>query len=108
LQRLIGAYRAERLMVAGAMLEAEQALQAGFVDELAAVDQVVPRAIALLQDLLRLPPQAMSTTRQLARRDLAETFADPTNWLLDEFSAAWFAEETQGVLKALVARLQKT
>jgi 3,2-trans-enoyl-CoA isomerase len=108
LQRLVGAYRAERLMVAGAMLESAQALQIGFVDELADIDQVVPRALNWLQDLLRLPPQAMSTTRRLARRDLTETFADPRKWLLDEFAAAWFADETQGVLKNLVARLKKT
>jgi enoyl-CoA hydratase/carnithine racemase len=108
LQRLVGAYRAERLMVAGAMLEPEQALQIGFVDELAAVDQVVPRAVAWLQNLLKLPPVAMSTTRRLARRDLVETFADPGKWLLDEFSAAWFDDETQGVLRVLVARLKKS
>jgi 3,2-trans-enoyl-CoA isomerase len=108
LQRLVGAYRAERLMVAGAMLESAQALQIGFVDELADIDQVVPRALNWLQDLLRLPPQAMSTTRRLARRDLTETFADPRKWLLDEFAAAWFADETQDVLKNLVARLKKT
>lgn len=107
LQRLVGTYRAERLMVAGAMLESGQALQIGFVDELADIDQVVPRALNWLQDLLRLPPQAMSTTRRLARRDLTETFTDPRKWLLDEFAAAWFADETQGVLKNLVARLKK-
>jgi Delta3-Delta2-enoyl-CoA isomerase len=108
LQRLVGTYRAERLMVAGAMLDPEEALRIGFVDELAAVDDVVPRAIAWLQALLRLPPLAMATTRRLARRDLAETFADPGRWLLDEFSEAWFGDETQSVLKALVARLKKS
>ena len=107
LQRLVGTYRAERLMVAGAMLESEAALKIGFVDELADVDGVVPRALAWMQDLLKLPPLAMSTTRRLARRDLAETFADPGKWLLDEFAAAWFGAETQAVLHALVARLKK-
>jgi hypothetical protein len=43
----------------------------------------------------------------LARRDLAEAFADPGKWLLDEFAAAWFGTETQAVLQALVARLKK-
>lgn len=107
LQRLVGTYRAERLMVAGAMLESEAALKVGFVDELADVDAVVPRALAWLQDLLKLAPLAMSTTRRLARRDLAEAFADPGTWLLDEFAAAWFGAETQAVLHALVARLKK-
>jgi len=108
LQRLVGAYRAERLMVAGAMLDSEAALRVGFVDELADIDQVVPRALAWLGDLLALAPQAMLTTRRLARRDLAAVFADPSSWLLDDFSAAWFSTETQGSLKALVARLKKS
>jgi len=107
LQRLVGTYRAERLMVAGAMLDAEAAARIGFVDELAEVDQVVPRAIAWLHDLLKLPPESMSTTRRLARRDLADTFADPSKWLLDEFADAWFSAETQTTLQALVARLKK-
>jgi 3,2-trans-enoyl-CoA isomerase len=107
LQRLVGTYRAERLMVAGAMLDAEEALRVGFVDELAAVDDVVPRAMAWLQALLSLPPSAMATTRRLARRDLADAFADQSRWLLDEFAEAWFGDETQAVLKALVARLKK-
>src|ERR1700735_4803181 len=40
LRRVVGAYRAERLLVAGAMIDAEQALACGFVDELAGIDQV--------------------------------------------------------------------
>ncbi|HEY2396754.1 MAG TPA: enoyl-CoA hydratase/isomerase family protein [Rudaea sp.] len=108
LKRLVGAHRAERLMVAGTMLEGEEALRIGFIDELVDVDQVVPHALDWLQNLLNLPPQAMSTTRRLARRDLTETFADPRTWLLDDFSAAWFSDETQSVLKTLVARLKKT
>jgi len=107
MQRLVGPYRAERLMVAGAMLDSDAALEVGFVDEVIAVDRVVPRAIEWLHELLRLPPQAMSTTRHLARRDLAEVFADPDKLLLDEFAEAWFGAETQATLKALVAKLKK-
>jgi len=107
LQRLVGTYRAERLMVAGAMLDPDEALRVGFVDELDAIDGVVPRAIAWLQELLRLPPQAMATTRALARRDLTESLVDPDRWMLDDFAAAWFGDETQSVLKSLVARLKK-
>lgn len=108
LQRLVGTYRAERLMVAGAMLESAEAQAIGFVDELAAVDDVVPRAHAWLANLLALAPQAMAATRHLARRDLAQVFADPDRWLLDEFTDSWFGAETQASLQALVARLKKS
>src|SRR5204863_7790743 len=55
LRRLLGPYRAERLLVAGAMLEAEQAHAIGLVDELVEPDLVVPRGLLWLGDLLKLP-----------------------------------------------------
>src|SRR4029077_10517593 len=65
LRRLAGAYRAERLMVAGAMVDSEEALRVGFVDELAEVDAVVPRALDWLRALLALPARAMTGTRAI-------------------------------------------
>ncbi|HEX3896999.1 MAG TPA: enoyl-CoA hydratase/isomerase family protein [Rudaea sp.] len=107
LQRLIGVYRAERLMVAGTMLDSEQALAIGMVDELTEMDRVVPRATEWLRELLKLPPLAMLGTRQIARRDLAAVFENPTSFALDEFADSWFGSETQAALKALVAKLKK-
>ena len=107
LQRLLGSYRAERLLVAGAMLDSEQALKVGLVDETADVDHVIPRAIEWLRDLMKLPPLAMLGTRQIARRDLARIFETPENFELDEFADAWFGSETQAALKTLVAKLRK-
>ncbi|HEX6833607.1 MAG TPA: enoyl-CoA hydratase/isomerase family protein, partial [Rudaea sp.] len=66
------------------------------------------RALLWLGDLLKLPPQAMATTRLLARADLISVFADPRRLNVEEFAEAWFGAETQSVLKALVARLKKT
>lgn len=106
LRRLIGPYRAERLLVAGAMIESEQACTIGFVDELAPPDQVVPRALAWLRDLLALPSRAMLETRRLARADLAAVFADPDALPIEDFLDGWFAPEAQAVLHALVARLK--
>ena len=106
LRRLVGAYRAERLMVAGAMLESANAKAIGFVDELVATDLVVPRAIAWLSDLLKLPPEAMKETRRIARADLAAVFADAGSLHVDEILEIWYAPEAQSVLHALVARLK--
>lgn len=106
LRRLVGTYRAERLMVAGTMLDADQALACGFVDELADVDHVVTRAIAWLGDLLALPPRAMAETRRLARADLAAAFADPTAFDIAAYVEMWFRDETQQVLQALAAKLK--
>jgi 3,2-trans-enoyl-CoA isomerase len=106
LRRLVGNYRAERLMVAGAMVESEQALATGFVDELVDVDHVVARAQLWLSELLALPPRAMSETRRVARADLADSFADVASLDVTEFVDGWFGEESQRVLQALVAKLK--
>lgn len=107
MKRVIGAHRAERLLVAGAMVDAEQAHAIGLVDELVAHDQVVVRAIAWLQALLALPRAAMSATRAIARRDLVDAVSDPARLDLDHFLDEWHSAPTQAVLRALVARLGK-
>jgi len=106
LRRVVGAHRAERLLVAGEMVPAEQAVQIGLVDELVDGELVVARAIAWLQELLRLPRQPMLHTRDVARADLREALA-PELIRLDRFIEAWYAEDAQAALQALAARLRK-
>ena len=106
LRRVVGTYRAERLLVSGAMIEAAEALACGFVDELTGVDQVTTRALHWLGELLALPSHAMLATRTLARADLAAAYADLDALPLDEFVEAFFHPQTQAVLQQLVARLK--
>ncbi|MGB3839599.1 MAG: enoyl-CoA hydratase/isomerase family protein [Rhodanobacter sp.] len=106
LRRVVGTYRAERLLVAGAMIESADALACGFVDETTAVEQVTTRALRWLDELLALPKHAMLTTRRLARADLANAYADLDALPLDDFVEAFFHPETQATLQALVARLK--
>ncbi len=107
LRRVVGTYRAERLLVSGAMIEAADALACGFVDELTGVDQVTTRALHWLRELLALPPHAMLATRTLARADLAAAYADLDALPLEDFTDAFFHPQTQVVLQQLVARLKE-
>jgi enoyl-CoA hydratase/carnithine racemase len=104
--RLVGAYRAERLMVAGTLLESAEAKAAGFVDELVASPLVVPAAIGWLGELLALPPVAMTETRRIARADLVAVFRQSEGFRVDDILDLWFAPEAQAVLTGLVARLR--
>lgn len=106
LRRLLGSHRAERLMVAGTLLDAEQALAAGLVDELIEAELVVGRAIGWLQDLLALPAQAMHETRRIARADLVALFDVAGAMDTAHFVDRWFSAEAQQVLGALVAKLK--
>lgn len=106
LRRLVGAYRAERLMVSGALVEAEEAQRIGFVDELTDPENVVARAIQWLQPLLALPPHAMAETRRLARADLVAAFDSQRSGDVDAFVSGWFGEESRQVLTAVLAKLK--
>lgn len=106
LGRLLGPYRAERLVVAGTMMSAQEAQAVGLVDELAPTEDVVARAVAWCESLLTLPPNAMSATRDIARADLAAIFDDLDANSLESFADAWFSEETRKTMQALVERLK--
>jgi enoyl-CoA hydratase/carnithine racemase len=106
LRRVVGAHRAERMLVAGALVDAERALAIGLVDELAEIDHVTTRARIWLEELLALPRQPMLQTRALARADLVAAL-EPERIGLDRFIDAWFSPDTQAGLRALVAKLGK-
>src|SRR5690606_27702725 len=107
LARVVGRYRAERMIVSGAMVEAEEALAIGLVDELVVREQVEARALAWLRELLALPRAALADNRALARKDLVQAVTDPERLRLPEFLERWHAPETQAVLCEVVARLKK-
>jgi len=104
---VVGARQAERLAVAGLLIDPAEALRCGLVDEVVPVDAVVPRAVAWARELLARPRLAMSLTRDRARwplRTSLETFDDTA---IDAITDQWFSPESQAALKALVARLGK-
>ncbi len=108
LARLLGEHRAERLLVAGALIDASEALRIGFVDELCAVDQVPTRAIEWCQQMLAMPQRAQSLTRQQARAGLCAWFDQPEQLDIDGFVDGWFSDESQQVLRALVASMKRS
>jgi 3,2-trans-enoyl-CoA isomerase len=108
LTHVVGTRAAERMAVGGLLLGPEEALKVGLVDELAPVEQVVPRAVAWATELLARPPQAMAATRRLARRPLAEAFEAFDRAGLDQVVSAWSSPEAQATLHAIAARLGKS
>lgn len=107
MRRVIGNHRAERLIVAGAMVEAEQAQRIGLVDELTDAGEVVVRAIHWLTELLALPSAPMLATRRMARADVVAALDAFSDAHLDEFINNWYSPDTQTALQALMMRLKK-
>ena len=107
MRRVVGPYRAERLLVSGALVESEVAKAIGLVDELTDAEHVLVRARHWLEELLALPSAAMLATRRIARADLVAALEGFDDRQLDGFIDAWYAPDTQAALQALVARLKK-
>lgn len=107
LVHVVGPRTAERLTVSGALLGPAEALRCGLVDELAAVAEVVPRALAWLEGVLGRSPAAVAATRRVARQPLFDAFASLDGPLVEKMVDAWFSAETQAATRALVARLAR-
>ncbi len=107
LRRVVGTHRAERLVVAGAMVESGQALAYGMVDELADAGEVVVRAARWLEELLALPNGPMLATRRMARADIVAALEGFGEAELEGFLGGWYSEDSQRALRELMARLGK-
>jgi len=105
LVRLLGAFRAERHLVAGQMIGGEEALAIGLVDEVVEPGAVVDRAVGWIGQHLAMPAHALQGTRALCRADLAGLFDGPDALDIDGFVRGWFDPATQASLKDLVKRL---
>jgi enoyl-CoA hydratase/carnithine racemase len=103
--RLVGQRNAERLGVAGLMIEAAEARAIDLVDELVPIQEVVPRALEWCRSMLALPRDAMLTTRAQARQGLMKDFREVPESDLQGLVERWFSDETQVALQAMVARL---
>jgi 3,2-trans-enoyl-CoA isomerase len=105
--RLTGPHRAERMIVAGALLSPEQAHSAGMIDELADNPaDTVQAAINWCETHLALPAHAMLGNRQLMRQDACERFDSLGEKEVKEFVDGWFDEPTQATLRAVLERLK--
>jgi enoyl-CoA hydratase/carnithine racemase len=104
---VVGERRAADLATRGLLLGPAEALRVGLVDELAAVNEVVPRALARARELVALPRAAMRGTRALARRPLVDGFETVNDELLVAVTDQWFSDEAQATLRALTSRLKK-
>ena len=104
--RVVGPHRAERLLVAGALVEAAEALRIGLVDETTGIDAVATRARVWLEDLLQLPSRPMLETRRIARASMADCLRDE-RIELSKFVSGWMQPDTQSALRAMLARIGK-
>ena len=105
--RLVGRHRAERLIVAGSLINPEDALDIGMVDALSDTPaSSVTDAIQWCRQTLELPAHSMLGNRALMRQDFYRQFDELGEKDVAEFVDCWFSKETQDTLQGLLARLK--
>lgn len=105
--RLVGPRVAEHMLVAGTMIDSEDAFKTGFVDALeTGYEATIQHAIQWCEKLQSLPRHSMLGNRAVARAHFKQEFAEHTNESIASFVDTWFSDETQQVMNALVAQLK--
>jgi enoyl-CoA hydratase/carnithine racemase len=104
MRRIVGAHRAERLVVAGAMIESQHAFELGSIDELAPQEEVTIVALNWLRKHAALPQGPMRVTRAIARADIIQALEGFNTIEMEKFIGGWFTDETQTVLQGLFAK----
>ncbi len=107
LRRLVGPRHADQLADGGVLLSPAEAQAVGLVDRVVTESEVVPAAIEWAQAMISLPPKAVAATRAYARSDLVALVSRLGPEDYETMNDAWFSDETQRTLRALVERLKK-
>ena len=102
---LVGTRLARQIGMQGQMMDMGRAAEIGLVDELVPAEQVESRALEYLQGLLALPPVAMNKTRLEGKQHLLAMLESADD--VERTTEAWFSDETQAAMQALVDSLSK-
>ena len=104
--RTVGRRIGEALCVSGKLLNPVEALEVGFVDELAPVGEVVTAARRWCEDIIQSPSKALSDTRSVLRSDLVESVQRNSKDDVRLLTEQWFQPELQTAIRDLVARIK--
>lgn len=101
----MGQRAAEMACTTGRLYPPVEARSFGFVDAVVEPGEVVSTAVDYCRELLELPPKTYLKGRRACRADLTAVFDALNEDEVSRLADAWFEEETQAALRALVERL---
>lgn len=104
LPRLIGAQNAALLFYTGRRISGVEAAAIGLVDELVDKAQVLPRAMALAQEIAYSAPLAVASTRRSLREGLAEQVVEANQRELEIQREQFRTEDFREGVAAMTAR----
>jgi len=104
LKAIVGHRRAETIALEGAMYTAEEAQRMGLVDEIAAPEAVVPRALAIAAGMAARDPVAYAAIKRLLRAPVLERIDRAEAASIARFVEIWYSPETRVRLRQIRIR----
>lgn len=98
----IGEGLANRYIMEGKLLNAEEALSAGLVDELVPLEEVLPRAEAKMQHYLQADQEILTNTKRKLRKNVLGRLDLDAENSLKEAATLWWKPEIRTKMEAYV------
>lgn len=102
----VGFRRSERLLQLGELVTPQQALAIGLVDEVVPTADVVPRAVAAVEELLKLNDWARASTKAMLRAQTVRSLAENRDADVRNFVDFATSAPVQASLEQYVAMLK--
>lgn len=103
----LGKHRAYQFLMEGKLMNPQQASDAGLIDVVVPVEQVLETAERKVAHYLKFDQKTWSASKLNLRTDIINTVTNYDNDLLDKVIDHWFHPHTQSILNGFVAMLQK-
>lgn len=111
LRRLISPHRASCMLMFGELVQPQQAVALGLVDELCSPSAASAKAIERLSSLIALPEQAVLEIRRMNRRGLAQSFesleALPIKAFIDDFLSPAVQHNLRQIAAQMLQRVRR-
>lgn len=92
------------MLYGGDTMSPEDALESGFIDEILALDRLLPRAMDVAGRLVSMPAENFSLTKRMLRADALERMRRRRERFGDDLVARWTDPETHAGIRDYVER----
>lgn len=102
----LGQHKAYQYLLDGKLLNTEEALNAGLIDEIVAPENVLAKAEEKMKQYLKIIPSVFRISKVNFRKSLIERFDKNSNDSMELFIEQWWSPETRKTIKQFVDQLQ--
>jgi len=104
LPRLVGLGMAKKLVLTGEMIDAEEALRIGLVEEVVDEDKLMDRAKEIARKILEKPPLAVKLAKRALNASRSMSLQDGLRYELSLFSILFSTEDAKEGMRAFLEK----